>query len=313
MLIGDIHLLQTRELDNPQTILKETLLTTCATETQHKHLLKDKLNKVTYYYLSILQSLKELSTPLKQLQRALHKHEIIICGVKLKKLVILVTHSKTIQFICEYPSDVKLWGHCVVKLVDNNNNKNSNEITLLSFGGYRKHTLMMKYVSVWNNDNDNTNDSKMNKLNNYNKWVPFTDNYNNPIIIRNGYDNYERVHALIGRSNNHLLFITYYQLSISVFNLNIFQFIKHDTLPTNGWIQYHCFDYQLNMMKITTLFNFINYIFVMILYYLEIMHIYVNDVILFFGESSYKNGEYVFSKLVHKYLIQEKKLMIKHK
>ncbi|ETO02746.1 hypothetical protein RFI_34667 [Reticulomyxa filosa] len=84
--------------------------------------------------------------------------------------------------ICNYPSDVKLSGHCVVKLVDNNNNNNndSNQITLLSFGGYNKHTLVMKYVSVWSNDNQ----SKILKiLNKYNQWIPFTYNHNHPIII----------------------------------------------------------------------------------------------------------------------------------
>ncbi|ETO11531.1 hypothetical protein RFI_25845 [Reticulomyxa filosa] len=48
-----------------------------------------------------------------------------------------------------------------LKLIDNNN-KDSNEITLLSFGGEHKHTLMMKYVSVWSNDNNN-NDNEMDK------------------------------------------------------------------------------------------------------------------------------------------------------
>ncbi|ETO03154.1 hypothetical protein RFI_34257 [Reticulomyxa filosa] len=98
------------------------------------------------------------------------------------------------------------------------------------------------------------------------------------------------------KDNNHLLFITFQFNNIIVFDLNTFQFIKHDILPTNDFISYNCFvsklenvqgqevmklnqkkinkiikcccfverqDYQLNMMKITTLFNFIKYLFVM--------------------------------------------------
>ncbi|ETN97482.1 hypothetical protein RFI_40047, partial [Reticulomyxa filosa] len=83
--------------------------------------------------------------------------------------------------------------YCVVKLVDNN--KDSNQITLLSFGGpkFRNRHTLMKYV----------------KLNNYNKWTPFTDNHNNTIIIGRNDNDYEVVRAVIGGSNNHLLFITF--------------------------------------------------------------------------------------------------------
>ncbi|ETO01159.1 hypothetical protein RFI_36281 [Reticulomyxa filosa] len=61
-----------------------------------------------------------------------------------EELIILKNEFK---FVCEYP----------------NNNKDSNEITLLSFGGskYTRHTLMMKYVSVWSNDSDNVNTTKI--------------------------------------------------------------------------------------------------------------------------------------------------------
>ncbi|ETO08409.1 hypothetical protein RFI_28978, partial [Reticulomyxa filosa] len=109
-------------------------------------------------------------------------------------------------------------------------------ITLLSFGsdrnGKNKHTLMMKYISVWN---DNIND-------NYNKWIPFTDNKNNPIVIgRDENHYYFGVRAVIGGNNNNLLFITYYPYNISLFNLNTFQFIQHHILPTRNYICYHCF------------------------------------------------------------------------
>ncbi|ETO00299.1 hypothetical protein RFI_37148, partial [Reticulomyxa filosa] len=164
-------------------------------------------------------------------------------------------------FICEYPSDVILNGHCVVKLVDSNSNndKDNNQITLLSFDRHlytKKHTLVMKYVSVWNDDNNNdknqnqneTNKLKklnefnqLNKSNNYNQWIPLTDNHNNPIIIGRDQDNYYGVRALVGGVNNNLLFITYAANNISVFDLNTFQIIKNDILPTDDLIRYHCF------------------------------------------------------------------------
>ncbi|ETN99939.1 hypothetical protein RFI_37528, partial [Reticulomyxa filosa] len=53
----------------------------------------------------------------------------------------------------------------------------------------------------------------------------------------------------IGGINNHLLFITYKYNNIIVFNLNTFQFIKHDELPTNNSIYYHCFVSKSEMMK----------------------------------------------------------------
>ncbi|ETO32303.1 hypothetical protein RFI_04812 [Reticulomyxa filosa] len=73
----------------------------------------------------------------------------------------------------------------VVKLVDKDNNKDNNKITLLSFGGDYNHTLMMKYISVWSDISN-----KSNELNNYNQWIPFTDNHNHSIIIGRDNDNY---------------------------------------------------------------------------------------------------------------------------
>ncbi|ETO36124.1 hypothetical protein RFI_00937 [Reticulomyxa filosa] len=170
----------------------------------------------------IFQTLKELPTTLSQVQCVLHKHELLICGGNYERA----------------------FGHCVVKLIDNN--KDKNQITLLSFGGYYKHTLVMKYVSVWTNDNNNyenkmNKSKKLNKSNNCNEWTPFKDNHNHPIIIGRDNDNYRGMRALVGGINNHLLFITYFKNNISVFDLNIFQFIKHDTLPTIYSIWYHCF------------------------------------------------------------------------
>ncbi|ETO34871.1 hypothetical protein RFI_02217, partial [Reticulomyxa filosa] len=187
------------------------------------------------------QILKDLPVPLSRSQCVLHKHEILICGGEGSQACYSYdTLKNEFKFICEYPSDIILRGHCVVKLVDNNS-KDDNQITLLSFGGWDKHTLIMKYVSVWSNENNNS-DNEKNRSNNYNKWVPFTDNHNNPITIGRIEDIYEGARAVIGGSNNHLLFITYPIDNISVFNLNTFRFIKYSTLLIQDFsIANHCF------------------------------------------------------------------------
>ncbi|ETO34885.1 hypothetical protein RFI_02202, partial [Reticulomyxa filosa] len=100
------------------------------------------------------QTLKELPTPLSEFQCVLHKDELFICGgANTRACYSYHMFKNEYKFICEYPRDVKLWGYCVVKLVDSNSNKDkdNNQITLLSFGsdwdGEYKHTLVMKYVT----------------------------------------------------------------------------------------------------------------------------------------------------------------------
>ncbi|ETO17187.1 hypothetical protein RFI_20143 [Reticulomyxa filosa] len=283
------------------------------------------------------ETLKELPTSLFQSQCVLHKHELLICGgCQQRACYSYHTIKNEYKLICEYPSDVDLFGHCVVKLIDNN--KDSNEIILLSFGGWSKHTLhtlVMKYVSVWSNISNKLN--KSNELNNYNQWIPFTDNHNHPIVIGRDNDNYIGVRALIGGSNSHLLFITYQPNNICVFDLNTFQFIKHDKLPTN-FIQFHCFvsnsenGQAQEMMKTNKQKKKQNYQMLLFcfdaglsieydednktfqFYQLHVCdnmerfyayaHVCVNDIILFF---SGWNGADAVSKSVHEYSIREKK------
>ncbi|ETO07774.1 hypothetical protein RFI_29616 [Reticulomyxa filosa] len=114
------------------------------------------------------------------------------------------------------------------------------------------------------------------------------------------------------------------QILKCVFDLNTFQFIKHrilsiiitlyqsqkiDKKKINKIIKCYCFverqNYQLNMIKITTFFNFINYMFVMILHHSFFIYMCINNVILFFGRTD--NG---VLKSVYKYLIRENKWMI---
>ncbi|ETO07211.1 hypothetical protein RFI_30183 [Reticulomyxa filosa] len=188
------------------------------------------------------QILKDLPTPLFQTQCVLHKHELLICGHKNnRRCYSYHTLKNEYKLICEYPSVVEFEGHCVVKL--DNKNKDSNEITLLSFGGdeySNKCTLVMKYVSVWSGGNDDNEMKKSKKLNNCNQWIPFTDKRNRPIDIKAYGDDYIGVRAVIGGSNNNLLFITFSK-NISVFDLNTFQFIKNDDLPIDYPILCHCF------------------------------------------------------------------------
>ncbi|ETN99543.1 hypothetical protein RFI_37927 [Reticulomyxa filosa] len=167
----------------------------------------------------IFETLKELHIPLTLAQCVLHKHELLICGSYQQRACYSYHTIKD-----EYN-----------KLISNNN-KDSNQVTLLSFGGHRKHTLVMKYTSVWSYIS-----KKLKKSNNYNEWIPLTDNHNHPIVIGRDYDDYKGMRAVIGGSNNHLLFITYQPNNISVFDLNTFKFIKHDTLPTDSIICFHSF------------------------------------------------------------------------
>ncbi|ETO13384.1 hypothetical protein RFI_23989 [Reticulomyxa filosa] len=272
----------------------------------------------------VFQILKEFPIPLSQSQCVLHKHELIICGgLGQRACYSYHTLKNEYKFICEYPSNVELSGHCV-----------SNQITLLSFGsnfnGRDKHTLVMKYVSVWSDISN-----KSNELSNYNQWIPFTDDHNNPIIIgRDQNYNYQGVRAVIGGSNNHLLFITHRSNDINVFNLNTFQFIKHDTLPIDRAIFYHCFvsksengqgqemmktnkqNYQMMLFcrkaglsieydedNNTFQFHKVPVSKDIALFY-AYAYVCINDVILFFG--GYGSG---ISKSVYKYSIRENKWM----
>ncbi|ETO02125.1 hypothetical protein RFI_35310, partial [Reticulomyxa filosa] len=104
--------------------------------------------KQNQHLITSFQILKKLHTPLSYAQCASHKHELIICGGKNERICYSYhTLKNEYKHICNYPIDVILDGHCVVKLVDNRN-KDSNQTTLLSFGGKYKHTLVTKYVSV---------------------------------------------------------------------------------------------------------------------------------------------------------------------
>ncbi|ETO12026.1 hypothetical protein RFI_25350 [Reticulomyxa filosa] len=184
---------------------------------------------------STFEALAPLPIPLYLNQCVTYKQEILVCGGNSEGGCYSYHLLKNqYKYICSYPSNVELRGHCVVKCVNNNN---PDEITLLSFGGqgkHKKHTLMMKYVSIW--DNLEVEDKR-----NFNRWVPFIDSRNKQILIGRDDDNYIGARAVISGSRNHLLFITYYPNNISVYDLSTFQFVKHSTLPNRMFIGYHCF------------------------------------------------------------------------
>ncbi|ETO05504.1 hypothetical protein RFI_31892, partial [Reticulomyxa filosa] len=116
---------------------------------------------------TLFEPLASCSSQFIKTQCVTHNHEILICGDYFKRDCYSYHILKDqYKHVCSYPSSVQLDGHCVIKCI-NNANDNANELILLSFGGQsngkKKHTLIMKYVSVWDNDNvDNGNTSNNN-------------------------------------------------------------------------------------------------------------------------------------------------------
>ncbi|ETO23704.1 hypothetical protein RFI_13476 [Reticulomyxa filosa] len=283
---------------------------------------------------SPFETLTPLPASLSLSQCVTHKHEIIICGGASKGDCYSYHIKKNLyKRICQYPKDIRLNGHCVVKRV---NKDDPNDVLLLSFGGAIKHTLMMKYVSVWNNiDEDKI---QIAEQTHYNEWIPFTDKHNDLICIGRDQDDYWGVRAVIGGRNNHLLFITYRPNNIDIFNLDTLQFIKRDNLPTDATIRCHCFvskiwdeaaiAKQIENKKMNEMILFCDKIGFSIkhnedsnIFQFHKLHvcttmrsfnryayIYVNDCILFFGGwNGRHNTEKIVLKDVHKYSTKEDK------
>ncbi|ETO03222.1 WD repeat-containing protein [Reticulomyxa filosa] len=196
--------------------------------------MKEKQMNVTDSF----QTLAPLPVALHDMRYVVHKNEIIICG-SYRYYTCYSYHilKNQYKFICSYPKKAKFDDHCVVKRVTKNNDKD--DITLLSFGGYglfdEKYTLTMKYVSVWNTDDDEKEVENENTKKRNNEWIPLTDNDNKPVIIDCG------MNAIIGGSNNNLLFIFYYPKKIRVFNLNTFKYVKNSKLPIDNAMERCCF------------------------------------------------------------------------
>ncbi|ETO35473.1 hypothetical protein RFI_01592 [Reticulomyxa filosa] len=148
-------------------------------------------------------------------------------------------------------------------------------------------------------------------------------------------DNCQGARAVIDGINNHLLFIAYRSSNISVFYLNTFQFIKHDTLPTDDWTFYHWQEiikineekkkkrnYEMLLfcqkMGLSIEYGEDNNTFQFhqipvcdnIAQSHSYAYVYVNDAILFFGGCNGSIICEIFSKSVHKYSIRENKWII---
>ncbi|ETO14707.1 hypothetical protein RFI_22661, partial [Reticulomyxa filosa] len=186
---------------------------------------------------SLFETLVPLPTPLRLTQCVVHGHEILICGGgEIKTCFSYHTLKNQYKLICSYPEGIEM-GHCVVKRLS----PSTNELTLLSLSGQdrekQKYGFVMKYKSVWDNEGENQKEKQ------YNEWMPFTDNSNKLITIGKDDDCHFGLRGVIGGSDNHLLFMTYFPKNIDVFNLNTFQYAKQEMLPMRNGnrVHYHCF------------------------------------------------------------------------
>ncbi|ETO03132.1 hypothetical protein RFI_34278, partial [Reticulomyxa filosa] len=155
--------------------------------------------------------------------------------------------KKQYKYICSYPNDVQLNGHCVIQLL--HPQTNSNEIDLLSFGGQypsqMKQTFSMKYKSVWGiSDHQRDSKSEHDSISRpFNTWI----GYNKDTNIGKLEDDLLGVRGLIGGMNNDLLFITHYPKDIEVIDLKTMKpliGVKNNIIPKEGHrfgIKYHCF------------------------------------------------------------------------
>ncbi|ETO06156.1 hypothetical protein RFI_31242 [Reticulomyxa filosa] len=193
---------------------------------------------------NIFQTLPELPKPFTSLQCILFKDELLVCGgFQTNDCYSYHTLKKQYKYICSYPNDIELRGHCVVQLI--HSQTNSNEIHLLSFGGQvknkMKQTFSMKYKSVWEISDSKSEHHSIDQS--FNIWI----RHNQDTNIGKLEDDLEGLRGLIGGINNDLLFITHYPENIEVIDLKTMKpltGIKNNIIPrekhTFG-IDYHCF------------------------------------------------------------------------
>ncbi|ETO35890.1 hypothetical protein RFI_01171 [Reticulomyxa filosa] len=171
--------------------------------------------------------LPELPKSFTATQCILFKEELLICGGKqTNDCYSYHTLKKQYKYICSYPNDVKLSGHCVVQLI--HSQTNPNEIDLLSFGGQGKDTMKqtfsMKYKSVWEISDHNHHSNLKSENQSFNTWIRHNEDTN----IGKFEDNLIGVRGLIGGK-----IMIYYNETIEKW---------HNTKRENKFgIQYHCF------------------------------------------------------------------------
>ncbi|ETO06571.1 WD repeat-containing protein [Reticulomyxa filosa] len=288
--------------------------------------------------ISLFETLPALTTACFFYQCVSYKDELLVCGAYGEKACYSYhIIRKQYKRICTYPDTTRLFGHCVIKRVHSND---SNEITLFSFGGSRyeeKHALVMQYISIWDDEKD---ERQIEKSKHYNEWSPIMDNHNKPIFLGRKQDDFRGIRALIGGSNNNLLFITYYPKDIDVFDLNTFQYVNHTTLPIDTKISFHCFvlktenelitpkadikqskskmvlfcektGLSIDYDEVNNIFHFRSlWICSTMKHFYHYAFVCINDIILFFGGWNGNVGyNTVVSNAIHKYSIQKDKWM----
>src|SRR5579871_5269688 len=173
--------------------------------------------------------LPKVPTKLASTQCVFFNQELLICGgVYERKCYSYHTKQKQYKLICEYPKEVDLLGHAVLQCPILSENTNQS-LTLLSFGGQyegkKKHTLLMHYHSVW--DQDSSSSSSVDSSTPINTWLPLKDG----VTIGTEQDNMWYFRALVGGTNKDLLFIIYKPNHLDVLQLPSFKYLTQTTLP----------------------------------------------------------------------------------
>ncbi|ETO25136.1 hypothetical protein RFI_12009 [Reticulomyxa filosa] len=237
------------------------------------------------------KKLRDIPVCMEGLQCMRYKNELIICGgTNNSNCYSYHLRKREYKFICAYPKGTKLKEHVVIKFGDTS----SGRITLLSFGGYYKHTLQMDYQSVWEKPKEHLNEWK-----------------NCHYEIGEADDNLFQARALIGGNNNNLLFVIYnpgYILALDI--ENSFKCVAKRRLPIDGICGGSCF------VKCKDKMIFLNYYHnVAITYndsnhqiefrtfsvdhdvrhYCSFSYVYINEVIVIFG--GFASGEHHSEKI----------------
>ncbi|ETO03666.1 hypothetical protein RFI_33737, partial [Reticulomyxa filosa] len=205
-----------------------------------EHFKKKSTSDMSAQFNNIFQILPELLKPFTISQCILFKDELLVCGgFQTSDCYSYHTLKKQYKYICSYPNDVQLYGHCVVQLI--HSQTNSNEIHLLSFGGQgenkMKQAFSMKYKSVWE-----ISDSKS-EHQSFNTWI----RHKQDTDIGKLEDELRGLRGLISRINNDLLFIAHHPENIDAIDLKTMKpltGIKNNIIPKETHefgIDYHCF------------------------------------------------------------------------
>ncbi|ETO16312.1 hypothetical protein RFI_21041 [Reticulomyxa filosa] len=155
-----------------------------------------------------------------------------MCGIQYRAYYLWREEYKE---ICKYPDGLELEGHAVVKCEVSEDNK---VLTVLSFGGENKHTLLMKYRSVWD-ENEVKRVKEKEEEEEENKWIAMANTIDNG---SNGNESdMEDARAQIGGSNNQFLFVVNNPNHISVFKWPSLEPVIREILPADQLIGGSCF------------------------------------------------------------------------